>query len=145
MKQITITVDTAKWEDFDRGEKIINPNRNTMDDIIECLQDCVGIEKESSKPQLRIVGREENTEEIKQDISNITRIGPPSTESEIKIDIEDKLFEDIVWAAKRRNMSSKELTEKWITDYMDICKPEMSDVTRAIYAGLGLEIMELVK
>jgi hypothetical protein len=147
MKEITITVDTAAWEYFSRDRKIINPNRSTINDIIECLQDGVDIEKKPSKPQLRIIKKEEEPKETKQSASNITRIGPPPTETKIKIkiNIEDKLFEDLIWAAERYGISVAELATEWATDYIDVCKPEMSDVVKAIYEDLGWNVIELVK
>jgi hypothetical protein len=142
MRQVTITVDTTTWERFNENRKIIN--RNTINDIIRCFQDGVDIAKEMMQPHLRIVGQE-RTKEIKQNTSNIARIGLPPTETEVKLNIEDALYEDIVWAAERRSMSPKEYMDKRASDYMDICLPEVTDITKAIYAGLGLEIIEVVK
>jgi hypothetical protein len=144
MRQVTITVDKAAWEDFDRDIKIINPDRSAINRIIECFQDGVDVARETMQAHLSVVGKEA-PKETKQNTSNIIRIGPPPTDTEIKINIEDKLYNDIVWAAKRRSMSPKELADKWANDYIDSRKPDVSDVLKAIYAGLGWNIIESVK
>jgi hypothetical protein len=144
VKQIVITVDKTTWERFDKSQKTINPNRDTINDIVECFQRSVDIEKKSYPPELRIVGKEK-PKETKQDTSNLVRIGPPPTDTGIKINIENELYKGIVWAADKYRRSVDELATEWATDYIDVCLPEVSDVTKAIYAGLGLGTIELLK
>jgi predicted transcriptional regulator len=145
MKQITITVDKADWEDFYKGEKKMgHPGE---DKITQCFQRNVNIAKETMQPYLKVVGKEEKPKDIKRTASNITRIGPqPITAyTDIELNIEDGLYEDIAWAAERRSISTAELANKWANDYIEICKPEVTEITKIFYEYLGLDIIKAVK
>jgi hypothetical protein len=139
MKKITITVDTADWEYFCEDEKEMG--YIGQDEVIKCFQRNTDIERKYP-PQLRIVGKEA-PKETKQNTSDITRIGLAPTVTETELNIENSLYDDLVWAAERNNTTATELASEWAGDY--IKKPEVTETTKIFFEYLGLDLIKAVK
>jgi hypothetical protein len=135
MKRITVTVNKESWDCLYKY------------DAIRYLKRTVDKEYESRRSQLRIVGKEEKPKEADKTTSNLIRIGPPPDikYKKIKLDIEDSLYNSLVWVAERHKVSVRELIDKRVNDCMEFHESEVAELTRVMLINIGLPYMEIVK
>jgi hypothetical protein len=146
MKNITITVDKDKYRIF--TEKKASVGIEAKDELIRTLGRYTEIERKAMKPRLEVVGKTKPKKTDAKASANVIRIGTPDKvpeETEINLEIEDTLYEQLEWEAKREGVTIKELVNEWVTHRIEISQPRMTETARRLREYIGLPFMETVK
>jgi hypothetical protein len=107
MRQVTITADERKYGIYaDKWESL---GMSPEGEIISGLRNYAKIWNEPHPPTLRIVGKErERKAKEPQDPKNIISLGIKPKTTEITLDIENELYEELSEIAKKQGMTNAE-------------------------------------
>jgi hypothetical protein len=133
MKQVTITVDERKYGVY--TDRLKSLGISGEDDIIEGLEDYVKIWSEPGSPNLRVVGKE--PDEKPKVAKNIISLGIKPRTTEITLDIENELYEELSEIAQKAGKENAETVIRERADaYVNLANEPPNEMTYILHKAV---------